>query len=103
MLIWPRSTFQSCGSSSRLVRRRKRPLRVIRGSFGSRPKGSSLSFSSRPSSTAFGTIVRNFSIENGFAPLPARRWRKITGRPDSSTIQSASPAKTRREQHQPEQ
>ena len=31
-LIWPRSTFQSCGSSSSFVRARKRPMRVKRGS-----------------------------------------------------------------------
>ena len=33
-LISPRSTFHSCGSSSRLVRRRNAPTRVIRGSSG---------------------------------------------------------------------
>ena len=47
--------------------------------------------------------MRNLSIENGFAPSPARRWRKITGRPDSSTIQSASPAKTGESSDEPEQ
>jgi len=33
MLMSPRSTFQSCGNSSRLVLRRKWPMRVMRGSF----------------------------------------------------------------------
>ena len=33
-LISPRTTLNSCGSSSRLVRRRNRPLRVMRGSSG---------------------------------------------------------------------
>ena len=34
-------------------------------------------------------MVRNFSIVNGSPSLPARRWRKRTGRPESSRISSA--------------
>ncbi len=41
-LISPCSTFQSCGSSSMLVRRRRRPMGVIRGSFGHLERGVAL-------------------------------------------------------------
>jgi glycosyltransferase involved in cell wall biosynthesis len=51
-LMWPRSTFQSCGSSSRWVRRRKDPSRVRRGSFAWEAH-------TGPPASASTTIVRN--------------------------------------------
>src|SRR6188474_2025072 len=88
----PLRTLISCGSSSRLVRRRKRPARVMRGSSGILKAGSS-SFSRSTSSasccSASATIVRNLSIVKGTPSLPARLWRKKTGMPESMTISSA--------------
>ena len=87
----------NCGSSSRLKRRSRRPARVTRGSSAILKAGSS-SFSrstSSPScSSAPWTIVRNFSTVNGLPSLPARRWRKRTGRPESSRISSALASST---------
>ena len=39
-LMSPRNTFQSCGSSSSPLRRRKPPIGVVRGSLLARPDGS---------------------------------------------------------------
>ena len=78
-LISPRTTLTSCGSSSRLVRRRKRPLRVMRGSSGRCPYGSSLSFCACPTAIASLIIVRNLYIRNSRPSLPDARVREQHG------------------------
>src|SRR6266511_3721225 len=93
-LISPRTTLISCGSSSRLVRRRKRPLRVMRGSSGRWPYGSSLICSSCPIAIASCTIVRNLSMRNTRPLLPTRGWAKRTGRPVSKRIHNAIAARS---------
>ena len=82
----PRSTFQSCGSSSMLVMRRNRPTRVMRGSC-SRSSHSLCrlrSSSSARRASASATIVRNLTTRNGLPPRPIRLWRNSTGPGDSS-------------------
>lgn len=61
MLISPRTTFHSCGSSSRLVRRRKRPSLVtcVLPSITSQSGSTLCSISSSSLRPAFGTILRN--------------------------------------------
>src|ERR1035437_3601922 len=61
----PAHTFQSWGSSSSLVLRRKRPVRVIRGS-------SSL-VNGTPRLSALTTMDRNFQMRNGFPALHVGR------------------------------
>ena len=61
----PRTTFQSCGSSSRLRLRRIRPLRVIRAS----PLSTA---SPAPCFSAPTTIVRSFSSSKSTPPRPTR-------------------------------
>ena len=68
----PRSTFQNCGSSSRLVRRRKRPIGVLRGS-SSRAQIGPVALS------ASSNIERNFHILNDRPSRPMRSCRKKTG------------------------
>ena len=89
MLISPRRTFQSCGSSSRLSRRSKRPTRVTRGSSeslntGSRRSSRRTTSASRCSASA--TMVRNLCIWNGRPSRPARVWLKKIGPRLSSRI-----------------
>ena len=75
-----------------MVRRRSLPTRVTRGSSGILKAGSSSferSTSSPSRSSASATMVRNFSIVKGTPSLPARCWRKKTGRPESIRIASA--------------
>ena len=92
-LISPRTTFQSCGSSSRLVLRRTRPTRVTRGSRTSLKTGSgrrSTSTRSERRSSASQTIVRNLSIRNGLPFAPTRVWWKSTGPLDVFTASASA-------------
>src|ERR1700686_2669629 len=68
--ISPRSTLNSCGSSSILDRRSKRPHGNTRGSW--------LPVMGLPASSAT-VIERNLNIENVLPCRPARGARKITG------------------------
>ncbi len=68
--ISPRSTFRNCGSSSRLVRRRKAPTRVTRGSPGAAWV--------TPASVC-ATIDRNLKTWNGWPSMPSRACRNRTG------------------------
>ena len=77
-LISPRNTFQSCGSSSRLMRRSRRPTRVTRGSLRILKIGPSASFSAATSTlraSASATIVRNLRKVNRCPFLPHRACR----------------------------
>src|ERR1700731_1041927 len=81
----PRSTFQSCGNSSRLVLRRNPPMRVTRGSSPLILKsGPSTSFMWSTSARRFSAptlIVRNFAIEK-VEPSPLlRNFGNGKGRP----------------------
>src|SRR5579859_652859 len=89
----PRRTFQSCGSSSRLARRSRRPARVTRGSSRSLNTGKGASFrQSRDSRrrSASPDIVRSFHIVKARPPAPTRVWPKNGGHPESSTTASAN-------------
>ena len=90
MLISPRNTLTSCGSSSRLVLRSRRPTRVMRessvslyGASGSSESGSfaqSRRIASRwMLSWALWRSVRNLKQLNGFSSRPIRRCRKTAG------------------------
>lgn len=70
-LMSPMITDQSCGSSSRLLDRRRRPSGVRRFSSGR----------CAPSSLRSSVIVRNFATTIGSAFLPARCCRNTTGDP----------------------
>ncbi len=76
-LISPAITLNNCGSSSSDVRRRKRPIGVIRESSGT---------------IGFGpeSIVRNLNIAKGRRPLPMRCWVKKMGRPEVMRTASAT-------------
>src|SRR6476659_6571897 len=87
--ISPRRTFTSCGSSSRLVRRRKRPTLVTRGSERILNIGSprpSIETRSGSRASASRTIVRNLKILKRRPFSPARCCRKNTGKPSSITM-----------------
>ena len=73
-LMSPLRTFQSSGSSSRLVERRKRPKAVRRMLSGNR----------LPSVSRASVMVRNLSILNGFPCKPRRTWVKKIGEPSFS-------------------
>src|SRR5690348_4354196 len=77
----PTRTLSSCGSSSSLVRLRKAPMRVIRGS--------ARTVSALPAREASETIERNLKIRNGRPFLPTRCWRKRTGPGLSNLIMNA--------------
>ena len=66
--ISPRSTFQSCGSSSRFDFRRTRPSGVTRGS-------SCWAHTGPVSRSASSYMERNFTIVNGLPSSPIRSWR----------------------------
>ena len=70
----PRRTFHSCGSSSRLVRRRKRPTRVTRGSWRSLNIGSLSSSGEITSSDA-----RLCVVAHGAELVDAERAAVATG------------------------
>jgi hypothetical protein len=79
MLISPRNTLSSCGSSSRLVRRTNRPARVRRGSsfiLKIGPEASLCSISADNSWSAPRRIERNFQHVNSRPPAPTRVCRK---------------------------
>ena len=93
----PRSTFQNCGSSSRLVLRRKPPIGVTRGSLVSLnsacgPPNSLRRSLDEPGDVLAGAVrvvgvhahVRNFSIVNGLPRSPTRVCLKKTGPGDVS-------------------
>ena len=100
----PRITLNSCGSSSRLNRRRSSPTRVTRGSSFSlnmrsrRPRARP--GASRPRRSAPERIVRNFSIVNGRPRRPTRRCRYRIGPGESSLIATAIRSEQRRQHHQ---
>ena len=76
------STLNSCGSSSRLVLRRNRPIRVTRGSsviLNSGPLRSLAAFSSARRASASTSIVRNLRTPNCLPSRPTRTCRKSTG------------------------
>src|SRR5881296_260022 len=99
--ISPRSTFHNCGSSSRLVFRRRRPIGVTRGSpvsLNSVAPGSStlpLDLMNRLTNSwcslgsASTCIVRNLSIVNRFIMCPIRGCRKKTGPGDPRVTRTA--------------
>ena len=70
-LMSPLITDHSCGSSSRLLERSRRPSGVSRASSGSR----------LPSGWRSLVIVRNFGGVIGWESRPARAWRNTTGDP----------------------
>ena len=81
-LISPLSTLNIWGNSSRLVRRRKRPTLVTRGSPGclwTRWPCPSVCSTKPRSSSAFCTIVRNLNISKRRPFSPARFCRNSTG------------------------
>src|SRR5207302_1358329 len=67
-----RRTFQSCGSSSRCVRRRKRPTFVSRGSLNPTQ-------SCGPPFSASAIMVRNFTSWKMWPSLPTRSCRNSAG------------------------
>ena len=71
MLMSPRHTLTSWGSSSSDRRRSQRPTAVMRASSGNKglPSGASI-------------IVRSLRTTNGRPRQPTRSWRKRTGRPE---------------------
>ena len=75
----PRTTWTSVGSSSRLVARSTRPMRVRRAASCCGPS----------SSDAAGRIVRNLTSSNGRPPRPLRAWRNSTGGPSTIRIATA--------------
>ena len=82
----------SCGSSSRLVLRRKRPTRVTRGSSTSLKSGAGSTLrcaSSAFNCSAFLTIVRNFHMPKRRPWSPVRCWRNTTAPGESRRIASA--------------
>src|SRR5881296_267994 len=99
--ISPRSTFHNCGSSSRLVFRRRRPIGVTRGSpvsLNSVVPGAStlpLDLMNRLTNSwcslgsASTCIVRNLSIVNRFIMCPIRGCRKKTGPGDPRVTRMA--------------
>src|SRR5881628_3921371 len=99
--ISPRSTFHNCGSSSRLVFRRRRPIGVTRGSpvsLNSVAPGAStlpLDLMNRLTNSwcslgsASTCIVRNLSIVNRFIMCPIRGCRKKTGPGDPRVTRTA--------------
>src|SRR3954469_10372767 len=73
--ISPLSTFQSCGNSSTLVRRRILPTQVTRGSSRILKAGPSCSFCSSSSRFFFSAsthIDQNLYMRKGIPPLPLR-------------------------------
>ena len=91
----PRSTFQSCGSSSMLVRRRRPPTRVMRGSaliLKIAPSTSLRCARASRSASAPVRIVRNLTMRKTLPPRPWRSWRKKTGPRLSSLIAAAQTA-----------
>ena len=96
-LMSPLRTLISCGSSSRLVRRRTWPILVIRGSRAILNSGpvrwlSPSMAASRASAST--TIVRNLSIPNSAPSRPTRCWRNSTGPPSSRLTRMAMTAST---------
>src|SRR5439155_16718397 len=95
-LMSPFSTFQSCGSSSALVRRRARPTRVMRGSSRTLNAGNGASF--KCASWAFNpsaprTIERYFHNRKRRPLRPTRSCRWNGGHPESRTIDTAMSSK----------
>src|SRR4051794_36310107 len=82
----PRTTFQSCGSSSRLSLRSTRLTRVIRGS-------PSLTAYPAPTRSAPTIIVRSLSSSKSTPSIPTRVCRYSTGPPSSSLTASAESAR----------
>ena len=80
-LISPRSTLNSCGSSSILLRRRSLPILVIRRS----PEAVIFS----PCLSAPRTMLRNLMTWKGLPFWPTRHCRKKIGPRDSSRTASA--------------
>ncbi len=87
-LMSPRSTFHRLGSSSRLVRRKKRPSGVRRAA--SSPRSSP-----QPGSR----MVRNLTITKSFPCKPGRSWRNKTGRPMVRRIRTATTTMGRANTH----
>ena len=87
-----RITFQSGGSSSSDVLRRKRPTLVTRGSSAilNRPAVSLREVSCAFRESAPTTIVRNLRISNRVPPRQVRTCRKSTGPDESSLISTAA-------------
>src|SRR5580704_4585426 len=79
-LMSPRSTFQSCGSSSTLDRRSKAPNRVMRS-----PSGKS-----RPCRSRWSVMVRNLRTKKGTLLKPGRCWRNRIGYPICSHIKKVT-------------
>src|SRR3954453_21378063 len=85
----PRRTLRIWGSSSRLVLRRNRPTRVMRGSFGILKSGGGRMLrwaSDAFSSSALATMVRNLNIGKRRPNWPVRDCRIRTGPGLSSRI-----------------
>ena len=92
MLISPRNTLNTCGNSSRLVRRKSRPNRVRRGSLRILKRGPLASLSSISvgiSSSAPWRIERNLYAVNGLPRRPIRVCIKMIGPAESSRITKA--------------
>ncbi len=81
-LISPLRTLKSWGSSSRLVFRKNRPIRVKRGSFIILKAGPSISFKCHTFSRSFSasaTIERNLYMIKRLPCLPILSWRNNIG------------------------
>ena len=88
-----------------LVRRRNRPIGVMRGSSLILNAGPSCSFSAsscRLRASASATIERNFSIQNSLPPRPLRFWRKKIGPGEVSLIATATNANNGASNSKPE-
>jgi hypothetical protein len=83
----PHRTFHNCGSSSRLVRRRKEPTRVSRGS-------SRQAHTAPVSRSASSAIVRSFNLQKTWPSRPMRCWRWKIGVPARVRIASDMAAST---------
>ena len=84
----PRTTFRSCGNSSRLKRRSQMPTFVRRGS-------SALAHTGPVSRSASSTMVRNLKISNVFPSSVMRSWRSRIGPlPPRSQMSRATARKT---------
>src|SRR5258708_4647105 len=83
----PFRTLSSCGNSSTLLRRRKRPSGVIR----------TLSGMDFPAESSRSLMVLNLSNVNGFARRPGRLSRKRMGRPMLTQMPRATSASSGQE------
>src|SRR5207302_11185341 len=99
-LISPRSTLNSCGSSSSAVRRMKRP-NGVRLSSPSTPPGAEPCSGRKPwPPVRLTRIERNLSMSNTCPSRPTRRWRNSTGPAGQLRAERDGDQGGRQEQHE---